>query len=55
MKKRLTSKRGGVVVDAGMQPLVVVVVKIIGDAALRIGQVGKDGPLAAFEDIRFEA
>ena len=39
------------VVDIGRQPLVVVVVKIIGDAALGIGQVGKNGPLADFQDL----
>ena len=43
------------VADAGMQPLVLVVVKIVGDAALGVGQVGKNGPLADFEHLRFEA
>jgi len=46
---------GSLVVDTGMQPLVIVIVKIIGDAALRIRQVGKKGPLANFEHLRFEA
>ena len=46
---------GSLVVDTGMQPLVIVIVKIIGDAALRIRQVGKKGPLADFKDLRFEA
>ena len=46
---------GSLVVDAGMQPLVIVVVKIIGDAALRIRQVGKKGSLTDFQDLRFEA
>ena len=32
-----------------------VVVKIVGDAGLRVGQVGKNGPLAEFEHLRFEA
>jgi hypothetical protein len=41
--------------DIGVQPLVIVVVKIIGDAGLRIGYVRKNGPLAPFEDLRFEA
>ena len=31
-----------------------VIVKIIGDAGLRVGQVGKNGPLAPFEHLRFE-
>ena len=46
---------GCLIVDAGVQALVIVVVKIIGDAALRSGQVGKNGPLADFQDLRFEA
>ncbi|GAC1593517.1 MAG: hypothetical protein NVS3B25_15450 [Hymenobacter sp.] len=54
MKKLLMSKIGGVVVDAGMQALVMVVVRIIGDAALGVGQVGKNGRLADFKDLRFE-
>ena len=33
----------------------IIVVKIIGDAGLRVGQVGKNGPLAAFEHFGFEA
>ena len=33
----------------------IVVVKIVGHAGLRVGQVGKNGPLAQFEDLRFEA
>ena len=55
MKKLLVSVIGGLVVDAGMQPLVIVVVKIVGDAGLRVGQVGEKGPLANFEYLRFEA
>ena len=31
------------IVDAGAQALVVIVVKIIGDAGLRVDQVGKAG------------
>ena len=46
---------GSLIVDTGMQPLVIVIVKIIGDAALLIRQVGKKGPLADFKDLRFEA
>ena len=43
------------IVDAGVQTLVIVVVKIVGGAGLRVGQVRKNGPLADFEDLRFEA
>ena len=55
MKKLLMSVIGCLVVDAGMQALVIVVVKIVGHAALRVGQISKNGPLADFEDLRFEA
>jgi len=34
------------VVDAGVQPVVIIVVKIVGDTGLCIGQVGENGPLA---------
>ena len=54
MKKLLVSAIGGVIADAGVQPVVIVVVKIVGDAGLRVGQVGKHGPLAEFEHLRFE-
>ena len=37
---------GRLIVDTGVQPVVVVVVKIVGDTRLGIGQVGKNGPLA---------
>ena len=33
----------------------IVVVKIVGDASLRVGQVGKHGPHVEFEHLRFEA
>ena len=45
----------GLVVDAGVQTLVIVVIKIVGHSGLRVGQVRKNGSLAAFEDLRFEA
>jgi hypothetical protein len=45
----------GLVVDARVQALVIVVVKIFGHADLGVGQVGKNGPFAHFEDLRFEA
>ena len=41
--------------NTGVQAVVIVVVKIVGDAGLRVGQVGKNGPLAEFEHLRFEA
>ena len=43
------------VADAGVRPVVIVVVKIVGDADLRVGQVGKHRPFAEFEHLRFEA
>ena len=46
---------GCLIVDAGMQALVVVVVKIVGHAALRVSQIRKNGPLADLEHFGFEA
>ena len=46
---------GHLIADTGVQPVVIVIVKILGDALLGIGQVGKHGPLAQFEHLRFEA
>ena len=43
------------VANAGVQAVVIIVVKIVGDAGLRVGQVGKNGPLAQFEHLGFEA
>ena len=43
------------ITDAGVQSLVIVVIKIVGDAGLGVGQVGKNGSLAPFKDFRFEA
>ena len=40
------SKRGALIIDAGGQALVMVVVKIIGYGGLRVREVGKNGPLA---------
>ena len=54
MNKLLVSVIGRLIADAGVQAFVIVVVKIIGDAGLRVGQVGKNGPLAPFEHLRFE-
>ena len=38
-----------------MQALVIMIVKILDDASLGIGQVSKDGTVAQFEDLRFKA
>ena len=43
------------VANTGVQAVVIVVVKIVGDAGLRVGQVGKHRPLAEFAHLRFEA
>ena len=55
LKKLLMSVRWGLVVDAGVQALVIVVGKLVGHAALGVSSVRKNGPLAAFEYLRFEA
>ena len=54
MKKLLVSVIGHLIAGAGVQAFVIVVVKIIGDAGLRVGQVGKNGPFAPFEHLRFK-
>ena len=46
---------GCLIVNARVQPLVVIVIKIVGDAGLGVDQVGKNGPLADFEHFGFEA
>ena len=43
------------ITDAGVAALVVVIVKIVSDAGLGIGQVGKNGPVAGFEFLGFKA
>ena len=43
------------VANAGVQAVVIIVVKIVGDAGLRVDQVDKNGLLAQFEHLRFEA
>jgi hypothetical protein len=43
------------VVDASVQALMIVVVKLVGHAGLRGGQFGKNAPLAQLEHLRFEA
>ena len=45
---------GCLIVNAGVQALVIVIVKIVGDAGLGVGQVGKNRLLAQFEHLRFE-
>ena len=42
------------VANAGVQAVVIVVVKIVGDAGLRVVRVGKYRPFAEFEHLRFE-
>lgn len=54
-KNLLMSVIGRLLVDAGVRVPVIVVVKIINDAALRIGWAGKNGPFADFEHLGFEA
>ena len=43
------------IANAGVAALVIVVVKIVGHAGLRVGQVGKNRPVAGFELLGFEA
>ena len=43
------------IANAEVQAVVIVVVRIVGDAGLRVGQVGKHGPLLSFEFLGFEA
>ena len=43
------------IADAGVAPLVVAIVKIVGHAGLGVGQVGKNGPVAGFELLGFQA
>ena len=50
MKKLLMSKIRELVADAGVQALVIVVVKILSYAALRVRQIRKNGSLADFAD-----
>ena len=43
------------VANTGVQAVVIIVVKIVGDADLRVGQVGKHGLLAESEHLGFES
>lgn len=54
MKKLLVGVKRGLVVNAGVQTFVIIVVKISGDAGLGVDQIGKNGPFAAFEFFGFE-
>ena len=45
---------GRLIANAGVQALMIVIVKIVGNADLGIGQVGKNRPLAEFEHLGFE-
>ena len=45
---------GGLIVDTGVQALVIVVFKILGHSTLRVRQIRKNGPLADFADFGFE-
>jgi hypothetical protein len=55
LKKLLVSIIRCLIADTGVQALVIIVVKIVGHAGLGVGQIGKNGPLADFEHLRFEA
>ena len=55
MKKLVVSIIRSLIADAGVQSFVIIVVKIVGEAGLRVGLGGKNGPLAEFEHLRFEA
>ena len=44
-----------IIANAGVAPLVVVIIKIVGHAGLGVGQVGKNGPVAGFELLGFQA
>ena len=46
MEKLMMSVIGRLIANAGVQPVVVIVVKVLGDAGLGVGQVGENGPLA---------
>jgi hypothetical protein len=46
LKQLLMSVSRRLITDAGVQPVVIIVVKIAGDAGLGIDQVSESGPLA---------
>jgi hypothetical protein len=45
----------GLIANTGVQTLVIIIIKILRDADLRVSQVDKNGPLTDFEHLRFEA
>ncbi|NKI89627.1 hypothetical protein HBN54_002225 [Hymenobacter sp. 1B] len=45
---------GHLITDAEVQALVIIPVKIVGDAGLGVGHLGKNRPLAPFEHLGFE-
>ena len=55
VKLLLVKLIGLLIANAGVATLVVVIVKIVRDAGLRIGQVRKNGPVPRFEFFGFEA
>jgi len=55
LKKLLVSKIRRLIVSTGVQALVIVIVKIVCDAGLRVREVSKNGALAQFEHLRLEA
>ena len=46
MKQLLVSLIRGLIADAEVQVLVIAIVRIVGNAGLGVGQVGKNRPLA---------
>jgi len=54
LKKLLVRVIGRLIANARVQALVIIVVNIVGDAGLGVGQVGKNRPPAQFEYFRFE-
>jgi len=55
LKKLLRSVIRGLIVNTGAQALVIIVVKIVSDAGLDVGEVRKNGPFADLEHFGFEA
>ena len=53
--KLLLELIGFLIANTRVATLVIVIVKIAGDAGLGIGQVSEDGPVPGFEFLGFEA
>jgi hypothetical protein len=49
----LVSEIRSPIADTSVQPLVIVIIKVLGDAGLGAGQVGKKRPLADFKGLTF--